>query len=359
MTSKISFTTSVSDLHNAITAVKQVLSSTSSLVAYSGIFFEVKNDTLKVTASDGDNTMTACVPVSLSTDGSVLVAPKPLSSLLSGILHEKTDVRFSIQETGDIFVEFGEFAPYTLRPITATFPISAAPTNSVENVNFKLLSESVVACRKSAGRDGAAIQFVSDDADLSLYSTDGFRLSCAVISGGGFGSFSGVLSLPACERVAKLKPTGIAVDTQTKSLTFLGGNITYTTRLLATPFPAVEVILDTMPDIVTGTDRSSLVNAITRLSSIGEIVTLEFKDNNLTLTASSAETGEGSEILVLTKPVVAPFRAQLKTMYMLDALNSSDHPNVEIAYSGEKKPVFFVVKDVVEITQVIMTIQTY
>lgn len=363
MASSMRFTVDVNSLNSALTSVKQLISQSVTIPAYGGVLMKVEGGTLEVTAADGEgnSSMTIALPVTAGSDGKILIAPRPLSNLLNSIASTKPDSRVSvsIKDTGDVLVEASGLAPYTFRPMAATFPSPVVPTEFTENIKFKLMAEAVALCRKATSRDTAAMQIVSDGESVKLNSTDGFRLASSEIPDAEFGDFTGVLSLGSCERAAKLKPYRIAFDPKTKSITFANDNTVYSARLLAEPFQAVEVILDTAPPVCTCVNREQLLNAVNRLSSTGEVLLLVFKDSTLTLTSGSVDVGEGKEVVDLIKPVVAPFQAQLKTAYLQDALTPSSSVITDIAYSGEKKPIFFSSKEPLPSVQVIMTIQTY
>lgn len=359
----IRFTTDVNSLNSALTSVKQLIAQSVTIPAYGGVLIEVKDSTLEVTAADGEgnSSMTVALPVTGESDGKVLIAPRPLSNLLNSVSSTKPEsqVSISVKDTGDVLVEVSGLAPYTFRPIAATFPLPVKPAEFTENINFKLITEAVALCRKATGRDAAAMQIVSDGESVKLNSTDGFRLASSEIPNAEFGDFTGVLALGSCERAAKLKPHRISFDPKTKSITFANDNTVYSTRLLAEPFQAVEAVLDTAPPVCTSVNREQLLNAVNRLSSTGDILLLVFKDSALTITSGSVDVGEGKEVVDLIKPVTAPFQAQLKTAYLQDALTPSSSTTTDIAYSGEKKPVFFVSKEPLPSVQVVMTIQTY
>lgn len=361
MTSSIKFTTDAFSFNNAMTTVKQIISPSATLPAYGAVLMKVENNGLEITASDGDSSITVALPVTSGSDGKVLVSPRPISNLLGNVSATERDaqVGVSITDTGDVRIEVSGLAPYIFRPVAATFPSIISPTEFTENTNFKFLSEAIALCRKATGRDTAAVQIVSGGGSLKLNSTDGFRLASSEIPDAAFGDFTGVLSLGSCERAGKLKPHKIAFDPKTKSITFANENTVYSSRLLAVPFQAVEVILDTAPPVCTSVNRKLLLNAVNRLSSTGEVLLLVFKDSTLTLTSGSVDIGEGKEVVELVKAVQAPFQAQLKTIYLQDALASSTSDTADIAYSGEKKPVFFFSKEPLPSVQVVMTIQTY
>ena len=183
---------------------------------------------------------------------------------------------------------------------------------------------------------------VSDGDLLVLHATDGFRLARVALAGAGFGTFSGVLSLQVVDRVARINPSEVTVDLKARTLAFRGDSVVLTTRMLATPFPAVETVLLNAPPPVTGFSASDVTASLARLAGIAEqgTVSLEFAGSELHLRASAAEVGSGHEVVLLRTPVPASFQLQLRAPYLADAAAAFGDSDVSVAYSGALQPLF-------------------
>jgi DNA polymerase III sliding clamp (beta) subunit (PCNA family) len=329
-------------IRDALNRARQIIPSTPALLAYSGVFLQTSGDeSLRLTASDGDSTMTIALAVEVAASGQVLVAPRPLLGLLASI-PASTMVELALAENGDVVVSGEGINPYSFRPLSATFPIPTTPASGIHPERLAMLADALMLVRAAAGRDTPVIQVISDGDLLVLHATDGFRLARVALAGAGFGTFSGVLGLQVVDRAARMNPSQVTVDLKARTLAFRSDSVVLTTRMLATPFPAVETVLLNTPAAVTSCVASDVAASLSRLSAIAEqgTIALEFTGSELHLRASAAEVGAGHEIIALRTPVPSTFQLQLRAPYLADAVAAFGDGDVSIAYSGALQPLF-------------------
>jgi DNA polymerase III sliding clamp (beta) subunit (PCNA family) len=329
-------------LRDALNRARQLIPATPSLLAYSGVLLQtVAEDALRVTSSDGDSTFTVSVPVKVDAPGQVLIAPRPLLGLLQS-LPPGGEIELAVSEVGDIVVTGPGINPYSFRPMTATFPVPTTPASGVRPEKLSSLADGLALVRAAAGRDTPVVQVVSDGDLLVLHTTDGFRLARVTLPGAGFGTFTGVLSLQVVDRVARMSPEEVTVDLKARTLAFRGESAILTTRMLATPFPAVETVLLNAPSPVTTCVAGEVAASLARLAAIVEqgTISLEFSGSELHLRASAAEVGAGHEVVALRTPVPSTFQLQLRAPYLADAVGAFGDGDVSIAYSGALQPLF-------------------
>ena len=329
-------------LRDALNRARQLIPSTPALLAYSGVLLQTAGeDSLRLTSSDGDSTMTISLPVRVDAPGQVLVAPRPILGLLQSI-PPSTPLEVHVADGGDVVISGEGINPYSFRPLTATFPVPTTPAQGVHPEKIGTLADALLLVRAAAGRDTPVVQLVSDGDLLVLHATDGFRLARVALAGAGFGTFSGVLSLQVVDRAAKMNPSEVTVDLKARTLAFRSDSAVLTTRMLATPFPAVETVLLNAPAPVTSCVASDVAGSLARLSAIADqgTVALEFSGNELHLRASAAEVGSGHEVVGLRAPVPSTFQLQLRAPYLADAVAAFGDGDVDIAYSGSLQPLF-------------------
>lgn len=329
-------------LRDALNRARQIIPSTPALLAYSGVLLQTAGEqALRLTSSDGDSTMTVSVTVDAISPGQVLVSPRPLLGLL-GSIPAATTLDLKVAENGDVVVSGSGINPYSFRPLSATFPVPTTPAAGVRPERLASLADALQLVRAAAGRDTPVIQVVSDGDLLVLHATDGFRLARVALDGAGFGTFSGVLSLQVVDRVARMSPSEVTVDLKARTLAFRSDSAILTTRMLATPFPAVETVLLNAPSSVTSCVAADVASSLARLSAIAEqgTVALEFAGSELHLRASAAEVGAGHEVVTLRTPVPSTFQLQLRAPYLADAASAFGDGDVSIAYSGALQPLF-------------------
>jgi DNA polymerase III sliding clamp (beta) subunit (PCNA family) len=352
------FSCSATALRDALSRVRQVIPSTPSLIAYTAVLFQCRDGALDMTASDGDTTMTVTVNVADAVDGSSLLVPKPLLGFL-GSVDADVPVRVDVTETGDVTVSAQGLRPYTFRPLSATFPLPQKPASGVRPESMAHFATALSAVKAAHDRETTAVQLVSDGSQLTVHATDRFRLARAVLPGAGFGTFTGVLSLPVLERVARMEPSEVTVDMKNRQLSFRGADAVLTSRLLAVPFEAVETILLAAPPEVTGFPARECARALSRLASVAEQGTLsiEFNEREMHLQASATEIGSGHEVVELTSPVPAPFRLLLRARYLQEAVTAMADATVAVSYSAPLQPVFLSCHAPFPITHVVMPVK--
>ena len=358
------FSATVGSLRDALSRARQLIPATPSLVAYSGLFLRVEMtettpNVLQVVSSDGDSTMTVQVPVTDTIAGQVLLSPRPVLGLLSSLPASST-VKVEVLESGDVEFSGQGFNPYVFRPLAATFPVPSTPAAGIRPEGFGGLLAALTAVRPAAARDTASVQLVSDDDQLVLHTTDGYRLARAVLPTAGFGTFTGVLSLPVLERVARSNPEEVTVDLRGRLVSFRGDSMTVVSRLLATPFPAVEAVLVNAPPPVTSLESRVLGAALARIASVAEngTLALEFVGTELHLRASTAEIGSGHEVVELRSPVPSAFQVQLRAPYLQDAVMAMGDSDLSVAYSGALQPVYLSTSDPLILTHVVMPVRS-
>jgi DNA polymerase III sliding clamp (beta) subunit (PCNA family) len=353
------FSLSASLLRDALNRARQVIPAVPSLVAYSGVLLRVGTGRLEVTASDGDSTITLSADVTDAEDGQVLLPPKPVLGFLASV-DGSTLLTVEKIESGDLRISGDGFNPYVFRPLSASFPLPATPGAGVTPSGLATLGPALQAVRAAASRDPLVVQVVSDEDQLVLHTTDGFRLARAVLPGAGFGTFTGVLALPVLERVARFGPDEVVLDTKARQISFKGAGVLLTSRMLGTPFPPVESVLNAAPPQVTSFEPAPLVRALSRISAVAEqgAISLELTGSEMHLRASAAEVGEGHEMVPLLAPVPAAFSLQIRAHFLADAVSSLGDGPIGVAYSGTLQPLFLTASSPFSITQVVMPVRS-
>lgn len=347
-------------LREALNRARQLIPATPSLLAYSGVLLQTEGESaLRVTSSDGDSTMTISVAVTVERPGQVLLSPRPVLGLL-GSVDPSSEITLEALDGGDVVVSGQGLNPYSFRPLSATFPLPTTPPAGVRPERLGELLTALGVVRSAAGRDTPVVQLVSDADLLVLHTTDGFRLARVAIAGAGFGTFTGVLALPVVERIARMSPEEVTVDLRARTLAFRGEGSILTSRMLATPFPAVETVLLNTPPAMTAFAAQDVARSLARLSSIAEqgTIALEFSGSELHLRASAAEVGSGHEVVALRSPVPSTFQLQLRAPYLADAVGAFGTGDVSVAYSGSLQPLFLSGGDAHPVTHVVMPVRS-
>lgn len=351
-------TTTAGALRAALSTARHATPSSPSLVAYSGVLLLVKGNRLSVVGSDGETTIAALVTVTDGTDGQTLLPPRPIAAFL-GTADADAQVVVILEEAGDVALLIGTSQPYRFRPIAATFPLpSTSRAGSIE-VDMARLAVAVAAVRSSVSKDTPGVQLVSGPAGLVLHSTDNYRLSRVELPEAGFGDFSGVVALSVLERIARHTITSVSVDQRGSTLRCAGPDVVISSRLLSTPFPAVETILTNPPALRVTMSSSALHAALSRLQTVAEGSPLRCRISaeGFELSVSNIDLGSGTEIVPSTGTVAAPFEFAVSSNYLAEAVASHSAETIQIGFSTAQAPIFVLSTDPLSVTSVVMPVR--
>ena len=356
MSATLSFTVSAGQFRDALTRASHATPSTPALAAYGAVQIEVDEHLARITGADGETSIEATCDVEMNAPGKVLLPPRPLATLLAK-LSSSTRITVGMAPDGDVTVTTGSGSPYRLRPLAATFPTPPRPVNEPVRVNFSSLSAALGVLRSAVSKDQPGIQLVSTGSDLVMNATDSYCLARAEMPGGGFGEFSGLVPVAVLERVSRLNVDQVAFDNRSRLIAFHAGSVVITTRLLATPFPAVETVLSSVPTNSVEFDTAAVVAALGRLAAVAEEAPVRVRLHNTTLelAVSNADLGSGVEECPLAKPTPIDAEFHVRLSYLSDAFSTADH--VSLAFSGPVQPMYVSSTTPVRATVVIMPVR--
>jgi DNA polymerase III sliding clamp (beta) subunit (PCNA family) len=354
------FEITAGQLRHMLGLARLAMTGTPSLLAYTGIQIVVEGDILQVIGSDGETTIAANNSVDCERTGSTLVLPRPLATFL-GTLPADMLLHVSTTDHGDeLLVMSAGSAPYRFRTLATTYPQTPLPQGITREVDFTGLGQAVAAVRTAASRDNPVLQIVSSEDDLVLHSTDNYRLVRAEIPGGGFGSFTGVLSLSLMERLAKMDIRAVTIDGSNRLISFSSPQARIVTRVLAVPFPAVESVLSSRPTGAVTLPSQSLLDACSRLASVSDTapVRCSLHSSGLTLDVTNADLGSGNETVALPEDSTrAPIEFLVRLGYLSDAVSAADAVETDLFYSGPHQPLYFSPTGTERVTTVVMPVR--
>jgi DNA polymerase III sliding clamp (beta) subunit (PCNA family) len=337
---RVKFSTTAAALRDALTTARHAVSSSASTVAQTGVLLQVKSGQLAVIGTDGEMSITALVPVSASKDGQVLLPPRPVGGYLATL---PADCPITVTAGAvDVAVAAGDGSPYRFRPIEATFSQPLQLRATPVEARLERLGAALAAVRAAVPRENPGVKVISGPDGLFLYATDRYRVAKAHLPEAGFGDFSGVVPLSVLDRAARSGVTHVAVDGRGRAVKFSGDRVVITSRLIATQFPAVESVLENVPDAWTLVPVGALLEKLTPLASIAAddpLLCTLFQDR-LTLSVRNADTGSGDEHVELERPVTAKFEFGMKHQYIVDGIGAHDVDHVKLGWTTPIEPIF-------------------
>lgn len=335
------FSTTAGNLKDAVSQVRSVVPSNPSYVAYSGVLIYVLEGGARLTGSDGESYYVALCEGSTEEVGQALVLPKPLAAFLATV-PSKEEVTLSTADNGDVQVGRKGKEPYSFRPLSATYPSPPASSTPHHEVDLTLLSAALSTVRPSVARDTQAVQVKAGQGVLELCSTDTFRLAWAQIPDVALDEATCVLPFGALERIGKATSGRLAIDTTSRLVHFKATTYETSARMLATPFPAVESVLASVPDTACAVSPAELHQAVARLSSVADQapIRIQLDKSTARLSVSTADLGAGEEEIVIEGGPSLPFEILIKAPYLAESLAAIGGDSAMMHFSGPLQPLF-------------------
>lgn len=357
-TPSVRFMTQASSFRDALVTASRTTPTAPTLVAYSGVLVLASGRRVSVIGSDGETTVGTHLDVQGATDGQALVLPRPPITYLATVPPDTT-ITVSALDGDDVTIDTGRGQPYRFRPLQAAFPLPPAPKTEPHPCDLSRLGRALAAVRAATPRDHPGIQLLSGANGLLLHATDSYRLARATLPEAGFGDFSGVLPLPVLEQIARHPISSVQADPRGRVLRVSGPGITIAARLLSTPFPAVDTVLDAVPTHQVALSSADFRQALARLDSVAGSSPLRcrLKGTCLELEASSAELGAGVEALELHAPAPCEFEFAMNFAYLRDAVSAHEGDEVTLAYQSADQAVFLVSAAPLATTTVVMPVR--
>lgn len=356
MSAHLSFSAPAGSLRDALGRASHVTPATPSIAAYGGVHLELDDHRAKITGADGETSVTAEIDVEMSAPGKVLLPPKPFATLLSK-LPASTLVNVTLNENAELLVTPAGGNTYRLRPLVATFPAPARPSGEPVPVDFSGLADALAVVRNAVTREQPGVQLVSSGKRLVLNATDSYCLARAELASGGFGEFTGLIPLAILDRIARLAVTAVAFDTRSRLVAFHATGTVVVTRLLATPFPAVDTVLDAAPRTHIALDGRPVLDALGRLSAVAQEspVRVRIAGSKIELAVSNADLGSGAETATLSSPAPSDTEFHCRLPYLVNAFSIAEQ--LTVAYSGPVSPIFVSATEPVTATLVVMPVR--
>jgi DNA polymerase III subunit beta len=341
------FTASTQDLQKALNKLGGVIPAKSTLPILENILFDLLNNTLTLTATDMDISLTMSFTVKGEEDGKIAVPAKRLMDTIRA-LDEKSSPVFVADITTNKIVITTDNGQYSLTGESAKeFP--AIP-------QFKATDEMkmpVGTLRKIVGRTSFAVStdelrpammgvlFQSKVSDLRAVATDGHRLvkvNYKLETSGGFKKDI-IIPAKALNVVAKSIESGdISIALSDTHIRFGFDAITLISRLVDETYPNYESVIPSDNDRTLKLDRNALIASIRRVSLYSNATThqVRFDIGNSAIAISAQDLDFGGEA---KESISCDFKGDkleigFNSNYVIDMLTHLDTEKVTFRFSS-------------------------
>ncbi len=293
-------------LLDALSATGRAVGGRTGTIALSGLHLELTGDSLRVTGSDLDLTISQTLTVAGDTDGVVLIPSKLIADIVRALGPGAVDV---VVDGEEVQITAGR-SEFSMRTIPADdFPRLGQPEGDEVTLNAADLSAALKQVVKAASGDDSrpiltGVLLAAEGEGLRLVSTDSYRLAVRDLPGTSVLSGDQSVLVPSRALAELNRVFGdhetVALRLGERDASFEVGGTQVVTRLIEGEFPNYRgLIPDTYPNELT-VNRAELMDAVRRVRLMAQEATpirLNMRPDGLELVAVTQDVGQAQEVL--------------------------------------------------------------
>jgi len=315
---------------------------------------------LRLSATDLYLGVTAVVPASINTSGTIAVAARTLFDIVKNLPDD--DVTWSLSDSHAVELRCGKVRYRIPAMPGEDFPPLPNPGDAdFAHLDANVLSELIALTQYSMSHDDtrphlAGTLFEGDGKVVRMVTTDGHRLSKAEQKTGGKGAMMNFSMLVPHKGIGELKrllddvkaskgkgdeDSTIGIATSGGNAFFVRDDLSLSVKLADENFPPYSKVIPSKQSRTVVAARAPLVEALRRISLVANDksggVQLIIEPGLLRIQSQNPEVGEGSEEVDVDY-AGDELRIGFNARYLLDALNAMTYDEVAIELSGERDP---------------------
>lgn len=327
-------------------AGRAVTTKVGSVAGLSGVLLELSGDSLSVTGSDVDLTISDRITVGGGENGSALVQARLLTDIVRSLDLGAVEVEFDDQV---LKVRAGR-SEFSLRTMPASdFPRIRLLGEATVTVDGEALVGGLRQVVSAAGRDESrpvltGVLLTAFGGGLRVVATDSYRLAQRDLTSVSMevGDKGVLVPSRALEEVARLVVGDVRVGVQLDENTVLFevGETRLSARLINGDFPSYEGLIPTDHPNRLVVDRKALLDAIrrVRLLALAQVpMRVSMQAGGLTLSARAQDVGEATEEVAASyegEDLVIAFNAE----YLHDGVEALDCEDIVLLTADKLKP---------------------
>ncbi len=337
-------------LQKALQRVSNIIGSRSMLPLLGNVLINASENGLELSTTDLELRLVTTVEAEVSETGSTTLPAKKLASLIGSFSAEKVD--FEINEKDFARITCGT-AKFTLLGLSAAdFPevLSFEPTQVIrikESLFKRMIGSISYAVSVDDSRKVLTGVLLSlRETAMTLVATDGKRMAMQESSPESItgGDGDAIIPLKAMSEIRRQLEGDelLTIEVGEKLCRFTCAGVVLTSKLIEGAYPnyrqvvpgkfACEVELPVQALL------SKIETVALMIAGANSSIILRFADNQLQLQASSAEVGEGSDLLE-TSFEGEPFEVSFNPVFLADPLRNTDADMVRFKLNDPLSPV--------------------
>lgn len=327
-------------------AGRAVTTKTGPIAGLSGVLLELSGDSLAVTGSDVDLTISARITVSGSENGTALVQARLLTDVVRSVDLGAVEVEL-VDQMLRVCAGRSEFSLRTMPP--ADFPRIPLLGEATITVDGPALVSGLRQVVPAASHDESrpvltGVLLMSRGDGLRVVATDSYRLAQRDLESVAMAVGENGVLVPsrALEEVARLvlEDVRVGVQLDERTVLFEVGDTRLSARLINGDFPSYEGLIPTDHPNRLITDRKVLLDAIRRvrlLAPAQRSMRVRMQADSLTLSATAQDVGEATEEVSASydgEELLIAFNAE----YLHDGVEVLDSDEILLLTADSLKP---------------------
>lgn len=340
-------------LLNSIQIVQKAVSTKSTTPITGGIYIKAENGTVELQANDYETGIICSLPVHVFSNGTTVLASKYFSEIVRKLPGDTVEISSST-DNSTILIKSGN-ARYSLVSMPhEEFPLvqSIQSVNTYEipeNLLKNMIRQTTFACSQDDSRPvftGVLLEIENEKMNMVATNTHRLAFRTGIINNHTMSSLKVIVPSKILNELNKILSAeteeNVRINWYQNKLAFQFRDIYMETQLIDGQFPnyqqvipknfktTVSVQTNTMAEIV---ERASL---LTRDGDYN-VVKMETKDMNITVTSNNPEVGAGyeeAEAKTEGEQITIAFNAR----YILDVLKVIDVTDIEISFTSPLTP---------------------
>ncbi len=302
------------DLNKILSISSRFVSPHAALPVLSNFKIHTKGAKLIIEATNLEMSISGSIGAQTTEEGEVAIPARVLTDVVSNLSGEKIELSLDGE---NLTVESEGFSAQVLGLNASEFPeVPSAADKAVEIPKEELLNAVSKVIFASSGDDTrpalAGVLFYFESENLSLVSSDGFRLSRKIVKHKSPASFKLIIPKNILLELVKIgkdaKKLSLHVNQDDKQIIFLVDDIVLSSRLVEGEYPPYEKIIPESGSTVVNVSKVDLQKAV-RLASVfsrdgANIVTLEIKEGSVRVLGESAKSG--SQVSLVAAKLIGP-----------------------------------------------------
>lgn len=319
--------------------------------AFLNFLLEMKNDSLLVTASNGELTITSeCfinegdkVNIADYEEGSTLIPAKFLLEIVRNLGSESVTI--------EIVDDIARISDYK-----SEFKLNAIRAEEYPNLDLEKRGECVVfsgddfkkiisqtafaASNKEVRPVLTAINAKANDGLIEFVATDSYRLSKKTYEIDSDASFIANIPVKTMNEVSKLIDGGeIEVNISANKVVFSYKETNIYSRLIAGDFPKTSNMFPANYPYILQVNSDKFISAMQRVSLLAiereNIVKLTISDEECSISSKSEQIGSAHEVIEEYRYTGERFEISFNVNYVVDAIKAAQSEDVVLSFVGE------------------------